>query len=92
MAEGVGCLDLPVPFLDGTSLRPIRYGSERQGGSRRGRDMLAAAGIGLQLAPYCGDCNVALGQVHHPGCDLEECPRCHGQAIGCGCRDDEEEA
>ena len=33
----------------------------------------------------CHDCAVLRGQYHVPGCDAEECPRCHGQAIGCDC-------
>ncbi len=33
----------------------------------------------------CVDCNVAVGGFHHPGCDQEKCPRCHGQIISCGC-------
>ncbi len=33
----------------------------------------------------CNDCGVTVGMLHHPKCDLEECPACRGQAIGCGC-------
>jgi len=33
----------------------------------------------------CHDCAVLRGQYHVPGCDAEECPRCHGQAISCDC-------
>ena len=39
----------------------------------------------------CGDCNVAQGGFHHPGCDMERCPNCHGQLIGCGCMDEEDD-
>lgn len=38
---------------------------------------------------YCHDCNVGPGQFHHPGCDMERCPKCGGQAIACGCSDEE---
>jgi len=38
----------------------------------------------------CGDCGVARGGLHHPGCDLQRCPRCRGQLISCGCRFDDE--
>jgi hypothetical protein len=38
----------------------------------------------------CGDCGVAVGGHHHPGCDLEPCCICGGQAMACGCRFDED--
>jgi len=39
----------------------------------------------------CHDCNVTKGNYHHPGCDMEECPKCHGQLISCGCIEEEED-
>ena len=33
----------------------------------------------------CHDCNIVHGGYHHPGCDVEKCPRCEGQLITCGC-------
>jgi len=33
----------------------------------------------------CHDCSVAAGGVHHPGCDMEECPRCGHQLLSCEC-------
>jgi hypothetical protein len=39
----------------------------------------------------CHDCNVLDGGYHHPGCDMERCPRCGGQLISCGCLDEGKE-
>lgn len=59
-----------ITYEDGTVLSAIRYDSERRGWNMDNR---------------CHDCNVAVGNYHHPGCDVEECPRCHRQLISCDC-------
>ena len=33
----------------------------------------------------CHDCSAVKGEFHAEGCDVEECPVCHGQALGCEC-------
>ena len=44
------------------------------------------------LDARCHDCGTPVGGLHHPGCDVERCPRCRGQAIFCGCQEEPESA
>ena len=30
----------------------------------------------------CHDCGAKIGEYHHPGCDMERCPKCGSQLIG----------
>jgi hypothetical protein len=64
-----------VEFPDGRAMRPVMWDG-KHGSGPDGR---------------CHDCGIKVGGIHHPGCDVEECPRCGGQLISCGCLDDDEE-
>ena len=52
------------------NMEPVKYGSETR---------FAASAL-----PRCPDCNVVVGNYHHPNCDWEECPNCHMQMLMCG--------
>ena len=71
MTDGISCLTDPV-VIDGKPYAPVRWGQELRPRHRYEPE-------------ECRDCGTPLGGVHHPGCCMERCPACHGQAIGCGC-------
>jgi hypothetical protein len=76
MRDEISCRADPITIRDAV-YEPIRWGDERASKARR------------RLADFpCGDCSTPPGGVHHPGCCLEQCPACRGQAIMCGCFDD----
>jgi hypothetical protein len=62
---------IPKATINGKAYSRIKYGDEQDD-------------WGADSQP-CHDCAVIKGQYHVPSCDVEECPRCGGQAIGCDC-------
>ena len=70
---GGGC-SVEVVTLDGRALRRIRLGDES-----------ADWWLGREPDRSCHDCSVFTGQLHHIGCDMEQCPVCGGQMLACGC-------
>lgn len=71
MLRGRGCSTAPL-VIRGRTYLPIRNGEERRFGWP-------------PLKGRCHDCGVPAGEVHHHGCDAEECPACGHQSISCGC-------
>lgn len=50
-----------------------------------GKKMAPVPYTSIDTTIRCHDCNVAAGGFHHIGCDMEICPRCGGQFLGCSC-------
>ena len=71
MTEGISCLTDPI-IIGGKAYAPIPWGQELRPRHRYEPE-------------ECRDCGTPLGGIHHPGCCMERCPACHGQAIGCDC-------
>jgi len=74
--DGVSCLTDPVS-IGGKRYTPVRWGSELRPRHQYEPD-------------ECRGCGTPLGGAHHPGCCLERCPACHGQALTCPCVADSE--
>ncbi len=74
MLSADGCTTQPM-LIGGKVYKQVPYGKE----TRYGEGFPAAA------PERCHDCSAKKGEFHHPGCDTEECPKCHRQIIGCDC-------
>lgn len=62
---------------------------ERIAEAQEERTIELAEGVYIRKAHFgaatCRDCAVNPGQLHVPGCCVERCARCAGQAYGCRC-------
>jgi len=63
----------PTCKIKGAEQHRVRYGSETDDWGANSRP--------------CHDCAVIKGELHVLGCDVERCPLCGGQLIGCECDD-----
>lgn len=80
MSEGVSCTLEVYDDIDETVYPRIRYGDPAELEAFNANDLKA-------LPANCVDCFAPLGGYHHPGCDVERCPNCKGQAVSCECGD-----
>lgn len=74
-AEIVAAQDLVDIEIEGQIFQRVAYGQE---------PFWAEASPGYASSP-CHDCAIVAGQLHVPGCDAEQCPRCQTQLITCAC-------
>jgi hypothetical protein len=77
MGSTDGCTDTAYPYVTAGKvkwLKPLPFGKPLEDwGSPEPADA------------RCHDCGVAVGHVHHWGCDWATCPNCEQQLLGCAC-------
>jgi hypothetical protein len=69
--DPVSCISEPIT-IDGVERARLHFGAEK--GFAEGA-----------FEHPCHDCGIVVGQFHHDGCDLEQCPNCGGQLLACDC-------
>ena len=75
MLEANGCMDKDYK-IDGKLMQAVRHVA---------RDY-TKYGIEIEEEDFrCHDCGCKIGEFHHTGCDMEQCPKCGGQFIFCDC-------
>ncbi|MEQ2529151.1 hypothetical protein WMO40_20980 [Bacillaceae bacterium CLA-AA-H227] len=72
MRKVKGCSNHIYLLNDGTRVNPIKVGAPEDPYFSDERER-------------CGDCNAAIGETHHIGCDVEICRLCGGQFAYCDC-------
>ena len=77
MRPGNGCSIGLIEFPDGKTAKRVKFGV-----------IPPSDGWADDADSVCGDCNAGVGQYHHFGCDVERCPLCGLQLIGCDCSQD----
>lgn len=75
MLTAKGCRFIAVE-INGIKHKPIKWGEEDD-----------FEHYGHKKGDRCHDCGAVAPAYHHPGCDMERCPKCKGQLISCGCLD-----
>lgn len=71
MMKSYGCTITTIE-LKGSEYSRIKYGCESKE-------------FDLGDGKRCHDCGAKKDYYHHLDCDTEQCPRCKGQLISCGC-------
>ena len=79
MAPGTAC-HVTLMDIAGQQFGPVVWGEE----ARR-----FPAHWEVQSGSVCPGCGTPPRRPHHDACEVQECPRCGGAFLGCGCRDDE---
>jgi len=74
--------------LSGNRYRRIRYGKEPLWKDASEEHVAMWQEV---ITRPCHDCGVVAGELHLYGCDMERCPRCKGQRLGCECKTDEDD-
>lgn len=66
---------------NGCTCGKIRYNEKIYDRIRFGEEFDMYAGA-VSEEERCPDCGAKAGEFHHFGCDVENCPVCHGQMLG----------
>jgi len=75
--------------LNGSEYPKIKYGEEiwldEKGHLFKNEDGTIIDWVKIAQERPCHDCGVVYGEIHVPGCDIEQCPRCKGSLCSCFC-------